>query len=275
MNILQTIFGKEKDIIIGALHLPPLLGYDDFPGLSVARENAIADLMAFEEGGVDAVIVENNYDIPHTEHITSSVFASMFYLTECVSDCADIPLGVSVLWNDYKSALSIAKVLDLKFVRVPVFVDDVKTDYGIIKGNPNEVTDFRSEIDADNVALFTDIHVKHAEIISKYSIVESAEKAINSGADAIIVTGSWTGNAPNTDELIKVRRAVNNFPILCGSGVNHENIDELFSVADGAIVSTSLKEENKGMHPVNKIPYSARIDADKVAELVLSLRSSV
>ncbi|MCG2809135.1 MAG: phosphorybosylanthranilate isomerase, partial [Candidatus Portnoybacteria bacterium] len=132
MNKLKKIFKKDKNIIIGAIHFPPLLGYVDFPGLKIALNNALKDLTAFEKGGVDGIIFENNYDIPHKIFADSSVVASMTYLGEQIKKAIKLPLGISVLWNDYYTALSIAKILNLQFIRIPVFVDNVKTDYGII-----------------------------------------------------------------------------------------------------------------------------------------------
>ncbi len=67
---LDKIFKKTNNIVIGAIHFPPLLGYPDFPGLDVCLKNAIDDLRAFEKGGVDGVIIENNYDIPHKEKVS-------------------------------------------------------------------------------------------------------------------------------------------------------------------------------------------------------------
>lgn len=179
-----------------------------------------------------------------------------------------LPVGISVLWNDYKTALSIAKALDLRFVRIPVFVDKVKTSYGIIEGRAEDVINFRKSIKAESVAIFTDIHVKHSEILSKYSIVESAKLAIEKGSDALIVTGKWTGNAPETDKIRDVRKSVGGFPILCGSGVNVNNVNDLFKEANGAIISTSLKEGVNDKKEINVKSYEARIDKSKVKKLV-------
>ena len=33
---LKKIFNKEKGVIIGVLHFPPLLGFSDFPGAKSA-----------------------------------------------------------------------------------------------------------------------------------------------------------------------------------------------------------------------------------------------
>lgn len=268
-NTLTKIFGKEKGIIIGAIHFPPLPGHSEFPGFDVAIKNALNDLRAFEDGGVDGVIFENNYDIPHREFVLSETADAMMKIGKEIKSGTTLPLGISVLWNDYKTALSIAKVLGLKFIRIPVFVDKVKTDYGIMEGRAEDIINFRKSIKAEAVAIFTDIHVKHSEIISKYNIVESAKLAIEKGSDGLIVTGKWTGDVPEIKKLREIRKSVGGeFPILCGSGVDATNVTDLFKEASGAIVSTSLKEGLNDEKEINIKPYEARIDKIKVKKLV-------
>jgi membrane complex biogenesis BtpA family protein len=264
---LSKIFKKNKNIIIGAIHLPPLLGYKEFPGFDIALKNAIADLKAFEDGGVDGVIFENNYDIPHKIFVDSSVISSMTFLGEKIRKATRLPLGISVLWNDYQSALSIAKILGLQFIRIPVFVDKVKTDYGIVQGEPKKIIDFRKSIGAENIALFTDIHVKHAKLLSKHDLITSAKLAIKNKSDAIIITGRWTGNAPAINEVEILRKSIGTFPVLIGSGLDKINAKSLFQFADGAIVSTSLKSGSKKSGEVNIKSYVQRIDKNRVKEL--------
>lgn len=267
MNKLKKIFKKDKNIIIGAIHFPPLLGYADFPGFKIVLNNALKDLAIFEKGGVDGIIFENNYDIPHKISVDSSVVASMAFLGEKIKANTKLPLGISVLWNDYQTALSIAKILDLQFVRIPVFVDKVKTNYGITKGEAKKIINYRKSLQAEKISLFTDIHVKHAELLSKDDIIASAKLAIKNSSDAIIITGKWTGQPPNLDELKLVRDSVNQFPILIGSGVNKDNVCSLFRYANGAIVSTSLKEGKTKKEEVNIKLYAQRIDIKKVKAL--------
>lgn len=266
--MLSRIFKKNKNIIIGAIHLPPLPGFPDFPGFDIAIENALRDARALKEGGVDAIIFENNYDIPHTAQVGSEITAAMTRIGTELKRVIDIPIGVSVLWNDYRAGLSIAKVLDLNFIRIPVFVDTVKTDYGIISGNASDAIAFRKHIGAENVALFTDIHVKHSELLTPEPITAAALRAVRNHSDALIVTGKWTGDAPDTTELQEVRKAIGEFPILCGSGVDEHNAKKLFVYANGAIVSTSIKEDATATHKVNVKGYDARISAEKTARLV-------
>jgi membrane complex biogenesis BtpA family protein len=267
---LASIFGKEKNIVIGAVHLPPSPGYPDSPGLGVAIENALRDAEALVEGGVDGIIFENNYDVPHTATVSAEARSTMIAVGQELVKRVRIPMGVSVLWNDYRTALTIAKALSLSFVRVPVFVDDVETEYGPMHGDAADVIAYRDGIGASSVALFTDIHVKHAQLVKPEPITAAALRAIEAGADALIVTGQWTGDAPNMAELEEARAAVGDFPILCGSGVTKENIQSLFAVANGAIVSTALKEEGSA-HRANVKGYEARISREKTVALTSAL----
>jgi len=271
-NKFNKIFRKKKNIIIGAIHLPPLLGYKNFPGFDAALQNALSDLRSFESGGVDGIIFENNYDIPHKISVDAPIISSMTFLGEKLRRITRLPLGVSVLWNDYRAALSIAKTLNLQFIRIPVFVDKAETNYGVVKGEPKKVLDFRKSIGAENIALFTDIHVKHAKLLSKYSLITSAKLAIKNKSDAIIVTGEWTGNAPAIEELKSLRKNFGVFPILIGSGLDENNAKPLLRFVNGAIVSTSLKRGLKKSGEVNVKPYARRISKNKVRDLISSLR---
>lgn len=263
----KKIFSGHEGVIIGAVHFPPLVGYEGFPGLPEALKNALADIGAFEKGGADAVIIENNYDLPHTENAGAGTISSMTYLALEIKSKTKLPVGINVLWNDFRAALSIAKIANLDFIRIPVFVDTVETDFGVIRGQADEATAFRSSIGADNAAIFTDIHVKHSKMVSKLTLRESAELAIKKGSDALIVTGKWTGDPPTTEDLKDVRDAAGTFPILCGSGVDKENVRALFSIADGAIVSTSLKKGTRDTSETNVKPYNARIEEGAVRAL--------
>lgn len=272
MSKLKTIFKKESNILIGAIHFPPLPGYAGFPGFVTAEKNALADLKTLQDSKFDGIIFENNYDLPHVEFVSPATVAAMTVLGSKIRSATKIPVGVSVLWNDHRAGLGISKALGLQFIRVPVLVDAVRTDYGIIRGQGSGVAELRKKLKAEEVAIFADIHVKHAKLLSRYSLVQSARMAIRQGADGIILTGSWTGQAPALKELVEVRRAVKGFPILAGSGADTENIKDILKYANGVIVSTSLKRGISKKKQVNVKSYAQRIDLGKARAFVAVAR---
>jgi len=267
MNTIKRIFKKEK-VTIGVIHFLPLLGYPKFPGVKKVLDLALKDLKALETGGVDGIMVENNYDVPHQIFVGPETISSMTYLTGQIIKKTKLPVGISVLWNDYKASLSIAKVCGGKFIRVPVFVDDVRTNYGDIFAESDQVIKYRKQIKGENIALLTDIHVKHAKLISKYSLAESAKLAIKKGSDGIIVTGKWTADEPSLDDLKSVRMTAQKFPVFVGSGATEKNIDKLIQYADGVIIGTSLKTGQENKKHVNIKGAKERIDLEKVKRFV-------
>lgn len=264
MNSLMKIFKTNKPFI-GALHFMPTLGYEGFTDLDKILDKARKDLKALQDGGVDGIIFENNYDYPHKIMVGHETTASMIYLISELKKDIKVPFGVSVLWNDYESAFSIAKICEGLFIRIPVFVDKVETNYGVVKVDPTVILEYRRKISAQTIAIFSDIHVKHAKLLSDKTITQSAKDAIKYKSDALIITGKWTAHAPELDDIVKVSTTFKDFPILVGSGATAENIYELLKHANGAIVSTSLKTS---MHQdyVNVKGHQDSIDIKKVIE---------
>ena len=272
---IKRIFKKDSAITIGSLHFAPLLGFSDFPGYKDALKMALLDLKTYEEGGVDGLFLENNYGLS-TEKISATQAVSMAYLIGEIRKNTKLPLGVSVLWNDYETAFALAKTYNLQFIRIPVFVDTVETYCGVIKGTPKHVLEIRKKLGADNVAIFTDILVKHSKHITTHSLETAAKKAIKSQSDAVIVTGNWTGQAPTPETVSKLRKKINEFPILIGSGADKNNVSDLLNAgANGVIVSTSLKagEAKKGERNVKG--FEQRVLKSKVRFFVNAATSKI
>jgi hypothetical protein len=272
MNVIERkiaqIFKNEK-YLIGVVHLGPLLGYKGSPDISEIIENAISDAKVFEDTKYDAILVENNYDLPHEVFVPPGTLLSMGLCISELKKAVSIPIGVCVLWNDYKTALSLAKLYNLQFIRVAVFVDYVRTDFGKIDACYKELNEYKTSISADNVLVFTDVQVKHSELLNKRPISVSACEAIEKGSDGIIITGHWTGDAPVLENVRSVRESVQDFPIIIGSGVDENNIKTLLQYADGAIIGTSVKDGDIKEKEIerNLKPYSYRINKQKAGSL--------
>ena len=126
---VKKIFGKEKNILIGMIHLPSLLSMEGFSGIEKMVKNAIADLKNLEAAGFDAVLVENDNDKPHTEFANAAQIANLTVVAREVCKQAKIPVGVQMMLNDWEASFSIAKAVGAKFTRLDVFVDDVTCEW--------------------------------------------------------------------------------------------------------------------------------------------------
>jgi len=266
-DILKT-FRKDR-FLIGMVHLGPLnLGKDNLK-ISEIVNNAIADAEVYQNTGYDGILVENNYDFPHEIFVSPVTSLSMGYVIGKLKEKINIPMGVCVLWNDYKNALTLAKLYGLKFIRIAVFVDYVETDFGKVDACYKELNEYKKKIGAEDVLIFTDIQVKHSKLLNERPISESAVEAIEKGSDGLVITGRWTADAPSMDKLEEVRGKVGDFPIIIGSGADINNVEDLLTYANGIIVGTSIKEGDEIDKTVerNIKPYNARIDLIKAENL--------
>jgi len=63
-------------------------------------------------------------------------------------------------------------------------------------------------------------------------------------ADGVIVTSQFTGINPDKDDLIKAKSATK-LPVLIGSGMTDENIQDYLPLADGFIVGSYFRKDGK------------------------------
>lgn len=248
--------------VIGMVHLGPLPGSPrwrgDWGGL---LQQAKADATALAEGGADGVAVENFGDVPFfKDRLPPETIAA---LTRCAwevrSAAPKLLLGINALRNDGLAALGVAAAVGAQFVRVNVLVGAMVTDQGIIEGCAASLLRKRAELGLEStVRIFADVAVKHAAPLAPLDPDQLVHDTLDRGlADALIVSGSGTGRAPDVDRLARVRELAASRPVLVGSGATAQNVASLY--ADGYIVGTSLKT-------------NGTIDAGKVRAFVQAVR---
>lgn len=249
--------------MIGMIALPPLPGYPAFRSIDGLVEAALADLAALENGGIDGVLVENDFDQPHTLVGGAEIVAAMTRVTREVVSRARVPVGIEVLLNDWRASLAVAAAAGARFVRLDFFVDRVRSKLGIIEPEPEAVLTYRKQIRAESVLILSDLQVKYsAPVDGLKPMAQSAREAAAAGADAVIVTGTETGIGPMAADLTAAR--VGGLPVLIGSGLSLANVGELGRLADGYIVGTSLRSGRQS---------TDRVVLSQVTALARALRS--
>ncbi|MCC8022641.1 MAG: BtpA/SgcQ family protein, partial [Clostridiales bacterium] len=248
--------------VFGMVHCKPLPGTARFGGdMEEIYDLALRDAAALEAAGVAAMIVENMGDDPFGERLDAPQAAALAAVSARVAEAVSIPIGVDAAMNDYAAALSIAKAVGAEFVRVPVFVDTVVYSGGIIEPCAREAVMLRRNLDAGNIKILADIHVKHTHMLLPHmSIEDSAKMAQGAGADGLIVTGTHIGTETPI-ELIQRVKAVSSLPVIVGSGFKEENARAQLQVADGAIVGSSIKEGGVFTNPVSEAQTRALMQA--------------
>jgi hypothetical protein len=260
---LSDLFDRKP--LIGMVHLGALPGSPRDEGdFTRTLCRAVEDARALESGGLDAVMVENFFDAPfYRSGVPPHTVAAMTRAAQAVREAVSIPVGVNVLRNDVNAAISIAHLCGAQFVRCNVYVGAAVTDQGMIEGAAREAVACRRMLGA-NVWIFADVAVKHAAILGDYPVEQQAKDAVERGlADALIVTGAATGAETPLERLRVVKSAVPAAPVLAGSGLTAQNAAQILSVANGAIVGSSLKRGGE---------IAAPVDVERVRALVRAAR---
>lgn len=266
-SIMQEIFLKPKPII-GMVHLRPLPGsplYDAVNmGMSQIIALAVKEAQILQAAGVDGIQVENIWDYPYVKNtkIGIETVACMAVAASKIRDAVHIPMGINVHLNGGEQALAIACSVGARWIRVFEWVNAYISHVGITEGIGGELARYRARLQARNVHFFCDVNVKHGShfIISDRSVSEQAHDAESQGADAIIVTGFETGKAPTAARVRELRESVS-VPILVGSGATADNIEDLLTCADGAIVGSYFKKNNNWKNLVDPGQAKAFMDA--------------
>jgi membrane complex biogenesis BtpA family protein len=254
LDSLADLFGVEKPII-GMVHLWPLPGAPGYAGygMDTILDRARRDAEALLEGGVDGLIVENMWDLPYyvgTDVQMEAVTAQAVAASKIV-EMAGVPVGVNVIHNGWQAELAIAVAAGLDFIRVCILTGARLWDTGELDhGSAANLLRRRKELGAERIKLFADVDKKHSLPFPGLDLETHIEWTEFYRADALIVSGRMTGDAPPLD---KVRRAkeVATRPILMGSGTTAENIAGFLKYADGAMVGSSLKADGVAENPVD------------------------
>lgn len=255
INDLSDIFGVQKPII-GMVHCIPLPGAPGYTGYGVDTiiDHAIRDARALAEGGADGLIVENMWDIPFRAgpRLPPESVAVHAVVARAVGQAVDLPLGINLVHNGGVSLLAIALAAGARFIRVCMLTGAGVWEAGSIdEGCAAELFRRRKDLHAEHIKILADVDKKHSVRFPGIDLATHIEWTRFSGADALIVSGKMTGDAPDVAKVREAKSLAKDRPVLIGSGATAENIRAFFEAADGVIVGSSLKENGQCENPVD------------------------
>lgn len=262
----------SKKPIVGVIHLPGLPGSPRWraagsPAVATIVEDAVRRARAFLEAGFDGLIVENYGDTPFfKKDVPAETIAALALCTrEVVLAAGERPVGVNVLRNDARAALGVAVATGARFIRVNVHTGAAATDQGIVEGEAAATLRARDMLGA-KVAIWADVHVKHARPLDSDDVKRAASDAADRGlADVLLVSGSGTGHAPEDAHIKRAREGAGQAPILIASGLKAETCARLVPLVDGAVVASDALEGGRAGAPVAAARARALVDAFRAA----------
>ena len=244
MSASDSIFSAAKPVI-AMIHLGALPGTPAH-GLSLAdiEKQALHEAKIFRAAGVHGLMLENMHDTPYLRGtVGPEIVASMAIIARAVKQTSKLPCGIQILAAANLEAMAVAHAADLDFIRAEGFAFAHVADEGIIQSSAAELLRYRRMIGADHVQVWTDVKKKHSShaITADVDIGETAHAVEFMKGDAVIVTGAVTGDAPQSADVLAVKRKTR-LPVYLGSGVTAANLKSFFAAADGFIVGSEFKQ---------------------------------
>lgn len=259
-NWLQEVFEVKKPVI-AMLHLSALPGdpgFDSTGGMSSVVARAASELDSLQKGGVDGVLISNEFSLPYltkTEPITAMAMAKV--IGELQADL-EVPFGVNVLW-DGMASLELAAATDASFVR-EIFTGVYASDFGLWDTNVGQAARHRQRIGAGHVKMMFNIVPESATYLANRDIDDLTKTTVFATLpDALCVSGLTAGTSTDTQLLTRVKAAAGDVPVVVNTGMKAENAEEQLSIADAAVVGTYFKR--------NGI-FENEVDEERVRQLM-------
>jgi membrane complex biogenesis BtpA family protein len=250
--------------LYGVVHLPALPGSPDSRlSLEAVEARALKDARAYARAGFDGLVLENFGDAPFwPERVGPETVAAMARIARAVRlDQPGMALGINVLRNDGEAALAVAAAAEADFIRVNVLSGVSHSDQGTLTGRAAQILRLRRALDS-TVRLFADVDVKHAVMAAHRDPLHQAEDLVDrAGADALLVSGRATGEAPDPALIERLAARFPAIPVLVGSGLSAENAGLLLAQAAGALVGTAVKLGGLTRNPVDPGAAAALVAA--------------
>lgn len=256
----KDVIGTEKPIIAMChfMALPGDPGYDKAGGMDAVICRAKREMLALQEGGVDAIMFSNEFSLPYLTNVKVETVAAMARIIGEIKCDLKIPFGVNVLWDPAKS-IDLAMATGAKFVR-EIFTGVYASDFGIWDTNCGEVVRHQHAIGAEDVKLLFNIVPEAAKYIQRDDIRQIAKSTVfNCKPDALCVSGLTAGAATDSQILKEVKEEVPETIVFANTGVRVHNVEEQLSIADGAVVGTTFKIDGK---------FENEVDVNRVKEFM-------
>jgi len=258
----KDLFPSPKPLI-ACIHLLPLPGSPRYAGtMRAVYDTALAEAAIFARYGIDGLIVENFRDMPFYPHnLPVETLAALAAVTREIVKAVQVPVGVNALRNDAQAAMAIATVTEADFMRVNVHMGAVVADQGIIEGTSHATLRLRAAL-RSHVLIFADAGVKHATplVAARGLATETRDLTERGLADAIIVSGDYTGEATKSEDIDLVRQHTT-LPVLVGSGATPDNLPLMYAKVDGLIVGSYFKRDGRADNLVQEARVKAFTEA--------------
>lgn len=243
---MKELFKVEKPII-ALLHLrampgDPLFGDEDT--METVIKKAKEELIALQDGGVDGVLIANEFSLPYEKQVSYVTVAAMGRIVGELKRDLKVPFGVNIVSNPI-ATIDLAAATGADFVR-STFTGAYIGENGITDTNIPATLRRKKELGLKNLKLLFKVNPESDAYLAERSLEKITKSMIfHCFPDALCVSGSSAGSETDSSLMERVKTVSGDTPVLCNTGCTKDNIAEKLSQCDGACVGTAFKTDGR------------------------------
>lgn len=267
----KELFGTEKPII-AMLHLDALPGDPRFRyGNAMDRvvEHARADLRALQEGGVDGILISNEFSLPYERHMSFVTPAAMAYVIGVLKSELRVPFGVDCI-SDGLATIELAAAVNANFVR-GTFSGVYVGDGGLYNNDFSQLLRRKAALHLDDLKMLYFINPESDRNLDTRPLADIAKSTIfKAHPDGLCISANAAGQDVDEGLIAAVKEAAPDVAVLCNTGCRPDTIARKLAYADAAVVGTYFKENGK---LENEKLENVRVDAARVKEFMAVVKA--
>lgn len=261
----EELFGVKKPII-AMLHLEPLPGDPLFvrgSGMQRVADLARRDLEALQRGGVDGVLVSNEFSLPYQRKVDTVTPAAMAYVLGQLRGELSVPCGVDCI-SDGDTTIELAAAVDARFVR-GTFSGVYVGDGGFYPNDFSATLRRRAALGLDDLRMLYFLNPESDRNLDTRPLGDIARSLIFKAApDGLCISASTAGQEVDDQLIRSVKECSPDMVVLCNTGCRVDTIRRKLRYADAAVVGTTFKEDGQ---------LRRRVDAARVSAFMEEVRA--
>ncbi len=248
----ETFFGVKKPII-ALLHLRAMPGdplYRKEDSMEKVVETARKELRLLQDGGVDGILIANEFSLPYEKKVSAVTVGAMGYIVGALKADIRVPFGVNIVSNPL-ATIDLAAAVGANFVR-STFTGAYIGENGMTDTDIATVLRRKKALGLDDLKLFFKVNPESDAYLAERPISKITKSMIfHCFPDALCVSGASAGTETDSSLMEQVKALAGDTPVFCNTGCTVENIREKLQISDGACVGTAFKKNGKFRNTVD------------------------
>lgn len=243
---INQLFHIEKPII-AMLHLDPLPGdprYGADDSMEQVVNHARNDLKSLQDGGIDGILVSNEFSLPYERKMSFVTPSAMAYVIGQLKSDLRVPFGVDCI-SDGKATIELAAAVSADFVR-GTFSGVYVGDGGLYNNDFSALLRRKKALNLDKLKMLYFINPESDRNLDTRPLADIAKSTIfKAHPDGLCISANGAGQDVDDALIASVKEASPETVVLVNTGSRPDTIERKLQSADAAVVGTYFKSDGK------------------------------